>query len=196
MYNGLQCLHVKKIIVIYALGSANEKFDVWNEVAPHLNLGVDPKEMSDLIDSNVHLFMYLIEGIRFRTWNVRRLNRAEFNGEKCWDGHKCLSFIGGIQFTLDLNHNYDRILIRLYLKEVLLQSTPHTLRKCNQMRKWLDSTATDHNNDHLRPSHRLWWKKTYLPPNYPLLFRLSMQPMWPVVLHKFILKTILFCHVW
>lgn len=39
-------------------------------------------------------------------------------------------------------------------------------------------------------------KKTYLPPNYPLLFRLSMQPMWPVVLHKFILKTIFFCHVW
>ena len=31
---------------------------------------------SDLIDSNVDLFMYLIEGIRFGTWKVRRLNRA------------------------------------------------------------------------------------------------------------------------
>ena len=31
-------------------------------------------DMSDLIDSNVDLFMYLIEGIRFGTWKVRRFN--------------------------------------------------------------------------------------------------------------------------
>ena len=36
---------------------------------------VRPKiDKSVLIDSNVHLFTYLIEGIRFGTWKVRRLN--------------------------------------------------------------------------------------------------------------------------
>ena len=33
-------------------------------------------DMSDLIDSNVDLFMYLIEGSRFGTWKDRCLNCA------------------------------------------------------------------------------------------------------------------------
>ena len=69
--------HSKKIIVIYAFDSAYEKFDVCVEVALwwkfpcgplEINSWVEPKlDMSDLIDSNVVLVMYLIEGIRFGT---------------------------------------------------------------------------------------------------------------------------------
>ena len=35
--------------------------------------------MSDLIDSNIDLFMYLIVGIRFGTWKDKRLNWALFS---------------------------------------------------------------------------------------------------------------------
>ena len=125
------------ILVIYALGSAHEKFDVWNEVAqfPYGSLGLNRPfpsfpgplfqnegrcsafdmeiifhsyaiklifkrkvvhlasfwkwgclelgsglfmgrhklDTSNLIDSNVNLFMYLIERIRFGTWKDRPL---------------------------------------------------------------------------------------------------------------------------
>ena len=39
-------------------------------------MGRPKLDMTDLIDSNVDLFMYLIEGIRFGAWKVRRLNWA------------------------------------------------------------------------------------------------------------------------
>ena len=39
--------------------------------------------MSNLIDSNVDLFVYLIEGIRFGTWKDRRLNWALFATNQC-----------------------------------------------------------------------------------------------------------------
>ena len=39
-------------------------------------MGRPKLDMTDLIDSNVDLFMYLIEGLRFGAWKVRRLNWA------------------------------------------------------------------------------------------------------------------------
>ena len=127
----------KYILVIYALASAHEKFDVWNEVAPFpygslglnrpfpsfpgplfqnegrcsafdmemtfhshaiklifkrkvvhlasfwkwgclelgsgLLMGRHKLDTSNLIDSNVNLFMYLTEGIRLGTWKDRPL---------------------------------------------------------------------------------------------------------------------------
>ena len=71
-------------LVIYALVSAHEisKFEVWNVVALQSKIPCGPLDlnsnlnMSDLITSNVDLFMFLIEGIRIGTWKVRRLNWA------------------------------------------------------------------------------------------------------------------------
>ena len=59
---------------MYALGSAHGKFEVWNKVAraqskfPCGPLGRPKLDVSKLIDSNVDLFMYLIERIRFVAW--------------------------------------------------------------------------------------------------------------------------------
>ena len=58
------------IIVIYALGSAHEKFDVWNEDAPQSKFLCGPLDHNWWVD----LFMYTIEGIRLGSWKVRRLN--------------------------------------------------------------------------------------------------------------------------
>ena len=58
------------IIVIYALGSAHEKFDVWNEDAPQSKFLCGPLDHNWWVD----LFMDTIEGIRLGTWKVQRLN--------------------------------------------------------------------------------------------------------------------------
>ena len=49
-----------------------------NSHVGHLNsvCGRPKLDVLDFIDSNVNLFIYLIEGIRFVTWEVRCLNWA------------------------------------------------------------------------------------------------------------------------
>ena len=39
-------------------------------------MGQPKLDVLDLTDSNVNLFMYLLDGISFGTWNDRRLNWA------------------------------------------------------------------------------------------------------------------------
>ena len=77
-------------LVIYALVSAHEisKFEVWSLKRSRSTvenpmwatrsqfMGSPKLNMSDLIASNVDLFMFLIEGIRIGTWKLRRLNWA------------------------------------------------------------------------------------------------------------------------
>ena len=53
-----------------------QKFDIWNELAPQSKFPCRPIHGSDLIDSNVDLFMYSIEGVSFCTWKTQRLNWA------------------------------------------------------------------------------------------------------------------------
>ena len=65
----------------HALGSAHEKFDVWNTVdIPTTRLGLIHGSTKiryvALLDSDVDLFKHLTEGIRFGTWEDRRLNWA------------------------------------------------------------------------------------------------------------------------
>ena len=42
----------KYISVIYALGLAHEKFDVWNEVAPQSKFPCRPLELNSWVDPN------------------------------------------------------------------------------------------------------------------------------------------------
>ena len=45
MYNGLQCLPVKIIIVLYALDFIHEKFDIENKVTPQWKFSCWPVEL-------------------------------------------------------------------------------------------------------------------------------------------------------
>ena len=47
-----------------------------NSHVGHLNSICGLTHMLDFIDSNINLFIYLIGGIRFGTWEVRCLNWA------------------------------------------------------------------------------------------------------------------------
>ena len=52
------------MIVIYALGSAHESQSTsLLSRNSHVRMGRAKLDMSDLIDSNVNLFLYLIEGV-------------------------------------------------------------------------------------------------------------------------------------
>ena len=52
------------MIVIYALGSAHESRSTsLLSRNSHVRMGRAKLDMSDLIDSNVNLFLYLIEGV-------------------------------------------------------------------------------------------------------------------------------------
>ena len=82
-------LLTKYVIIIYALGSAHEKFGVWIKAVPKslqrqnsrpgkAKRTAEPFQIETgfLIDSDAELFMYLIQCIRFGSRKVRRLNRA------------------------------------------------------------------------------------------------------------------------
>ena len=83
-------LLTKYVIIIYALGSAHEKFGVWIKAVPKslqrqnsrpgkAKRTAEPFQIETgvpIIDSDAELFMYLIQCIRFGSRKVRRLNRA------------------------------------------------------------------------------------------------------------------------
>ena len=75
MYNGLQCLPVE-INYSYLCIRFGKKFGIWNECARQSKFPCRPIHGSDLIDSNVDLFMYSIEGISFCTWKTGRFHWA------------------------------------------------------------------------------------------------------------------------
>ena len=68
------------------LGSAHEKFGVWIKVVPKAKFPAEPGGKNGcsvpnsnslfLTDSHAEIYMYLIQGIRFGSWKVRRLNWA------------------------------------------------------------------------------------------------------------------------
>ena len=84
MFIGLKCLQVKTnssnlyirfgTLEVRRLKRSRSTVEIpmWD-----LNSRVDPKlDMSNLIDLNLDLFMYLIEGVRSGMWKDRRLNWA------------------------------------------------------------------------------------------------------------------------
>ena len=65
--------------MIYALGWAYEKFDVWIKAVPKRKFPAEPAgklKQPFSTESDAELFMYLIRGIRFGSWKVRCLNRV------------------------------------------------------------------------------------------------------------------------
>ena len=52
MYNGLQCLPVKINLVLYALDSAHEQFDIENKVNPLLKFSCGSVELISQVDPN------------------------------------------------------------------------------------------------------------------------------------------------
>ena len=78
--------HLKYVIIIYALGSAHEKFRRLNQSRSKAEIPGWARREERLsrsklkqpfsTDSDADLFMYLIQAIRFGSWKVRRLNWA------------------------------------------------------------------------------------------------------------------------
>ena len=79
MYKGLQCLVVKKncsnlcirfgtwTVRRLKLSRSTVEISMWATRSSFM--GRPKLDITDVIDSNVDLFVYLIEGIRFGTWN-------------------------------------------------------------------------------------------------------------------------------
>ena len=83
-------LVTKYVIIIYALDSVHENFGVWIKTFPKRSKGEifgwarqnerlsrTKLKQEFLINSDAELFIYLIQRIRFGSWNVRRLKRAQ-----------------------------------------------------------------------------------------------------------------------